>query len=89
MSPSSWAAQRTQWLIDLSAALDEVRSLVTDLEIGDDRRAFARDLYFRIDAARFEVKSLLLSRSLNLPPGANPGAAEADAGRPAIWPVRP
>jgi hypothetical protein len=89
MSPSSLAAQRTRWLVDLSEALEEARSLVTDLEIGEDRHGFARDLYLRIEAARFEVKSLLLSRSLNLPPDANPGAPDADSGRPPIWPVRP
>jgi hypothetical protein len=58
------AAARAQWLAELSDALDQVRSLLTRLELHGEQRAEAIDLFLRVEATRLEVQSLRLSRSL-------------------------
>jgi hypothetical protein len=58
------AAKRAQWLAELADALNEARLLVENLEVAADYREIARELYFRIEAARLEIQSLRLSRSL-------------------------
>jgi hypothetical protein len=59
------AAERARWLAELSAALSEaeqvLRGFHQELNLGIE----ARELYWRIEAARLEVQSLQLSRSLN------------------------
>ena len=66
------AAQRALWLAELSEALDCARRLLIELDIPSHRRAEARELYLRIEAARFEVQALRLSRSLNPRPDNGP-----------------
>jgi hypothetical protein len=58
------AAQRAQWLAELAEAIAEARQLFENLEVAADRREVARELYLRIEAARLEIQSLRLSRSL-------------------------
>lgn len=59
------AAERARWLAELSEALNEAHRVVEQLDWRDEQRPAAQDLYLRIQAARFEVQSLRLSRSLN------------------------
>ena len=59
------AAERARWLAELSDALNVAHELVITLNCHGDRRAETRELYLRIEAARFEVQSLRLSRSLS------------------------
>src|SRR5439155_12175539 len=58
------AAERSRWLAELSESLDAAHKLVRALEVTGDQRAQALELYLRIEAARLEVQSLRLSRSL-------------------------
>lgn len=58
------AAERAQWLAELSNALNEARELLTGLSIRSEQRSDAIELHLRIEAARLEVQSLQLSRSL-------------------------
>jgi hypothetical protein len=58
------AAERARWLADLSDALNAAHELLFDLDVGAQQRLEARELYWRIEAARLEVQSLRLSRSL-------------------------
>jgi hypothetical protein len=57
------AAERARWFADVSTALDEARHILTTLSLPDEDYALAIDLHVRIEAARFEVRSLRLSRS--------------------------
>ena len=57
------AVERARWLAELSDALNAAHELVINLNCHGDRRAEARELCFRIEAARFEVRTLRLSRS--------------------------
>jgi hypothetical protein len=58
------AAERAQWLAELSGALDDARGIASLLELNGTSRGEALELYLRIEAARLEVQSLQLSRSL-------------------------
>jgi hypothetical protein len=56
--------ERAKWLADLSNALNEAHDLLLGLNLQGERRADAFELHLRIEAARLEVQSLRLSRSL-------------------------
>jgi hypothetical protein len=58
------AAARARWLAELSYALDQTRDIMTRLDLNGGQRTEAIELFFRIEAARLEVQSLRLSRSL-------------------------
>lgn len=55
---------RAQWLAELSNALNEAHQLLAGLSVRAEQRADAIELNLRIEAARLEVQSLRLSRSL-------------------------
>jgi hypothetical protein len=57
-------AERARWLAELSDALGEAHDLVVGIELQGEQRADALELYLRIEAARLEVQSLRLSRSV-------------------------
>jgi hypothetical protein len=57
-------ADRARWLAELAQALDEAQRLFRQLDMRTIPRADAFELYMRIEAARLEVQSLRLSRSL-------------------------
>ena len=57
------AAQRARWLAELADTLDEARDVVERIATGENH-LIAVELSARIDAARTEVKSLRLKRSL-------------------------
>lgn len=57
-------AERARWLAELSHALNDAHDLVVGLELRGEQRADALELYLRIEAARLEVQSLRLSRSV-------------------------
>jgi hypothetical protein len=57
-------AERARWLAELSDALNDAHDLVVGLELRGEQRADALELYLRIEAARLEVQSLRLSRSV-------------------------
>src|SRR6478672_10489876 len=59
------AAERARWLAELSEALDQAHRILVELRPSLDRRSEALELFLRIEAARLEVQSLRLSRSLN------------------------
>ena len=59
------ATERARWLAELSEALDNAHQILMQLVLPTDRRADAIDLFLRIQAAKLEVQSLRLSRSLN------------------------
>lgn len=58
------AAERARCLADLSDALNDAHQLLIRLDLCPNRIPGARELYLRIEAARLEVQSLRLSRSL-------------------------
>jgi hypothetical protein len=58
------AAGRARWLAELAEALDEAHRLLFELDLHDHGAAEALDLHVRIEAARLEVQSLRLSRSV-------------------------
>jgi len=66
------SAERARWLAELAQALDDAQRLFQMLDLRTVPRAEAFELYMRIEAARLEVQSLRLSRSLRqraeLPP---------------------
>jgi len=66
------AIERARWLAELSEALDAARRLLSKFDIRDRDREEALDLYTRIEAARFQVQSLRLSRSLHPRPESTP-----------------
>jgi hypothetical protein len=55
-------AGRSQWLAELSEALDQAHDLMWKLGIGDGGGPAATELYLRIEAARLEVQALRLGR---------------------------
>ena len=57
-------ADRARWLAELAQALDDAQRLFRELDVRTIPRADAFELYMRIEAARLEVQSLRLSRSL-------------------------
>lgn len=59
------AAARARWLAELSQALDEAHQVLVKLQLSADGRPDAMELFARIEAAKLEVQSLRLSRSLN------------------------
>ena len=56
--------ERARWLAEVAQALNEAQSLVTRLNQGVADQPEGAELYLRIEAARLEVQSLRLSRSL-------------------------
>jgi hypothetical protein len=58
------AAENARWLAEISEALDAARDTLVGLEARLVDRQLASELYQRIEAARFEVRSLRLSRSI-------------------------
>jgi hypothetical protein len=58
------AAERARWLAQLSDVLNQAHRLLSQLELWGEQQFVARELYLRIEAARLEVQSLQLSRSL-------------------------
>ena len=58
------AAERARWLAELSEALTEANRLLASMDPGA-RHPELRELFLRIEAARLEIQSLRLSRSLN------------------------
>lgn len=65
------AAIRARWLAELSEALDDAQRLLFEL-VPADSGTEAIDLCARIEAARFEVQSLRLSRPGILRDGVDP-----------------
>jgi hypothetical protein len=57
-------AERARWLGELSEALNEAHRLLCRIDFRGNERSEALELYLRIEAARLEVQSLQLSRSL-------------------------
>nr|NUR38175.1 hypothetical protein [Sphingomonas sp.] len=57
-------AERARWLAELSDVLNEAHDLLTSLNPQGEQRPDAFELYLRIEAARLEVQSMQLSRSL-------------------------
>lgn len=67
------AADRARWLAEVADALEHAHRLLFELDLKEDCAAQALDLYVRIEAARLEVQSLRLSRSITprTPPDPN------------------
>jgi hypothetical protein len=58
------AAERARWLAELAQSLNEAQDLLGQLDWAGVKRAEALEVFLRIEAARLEVESLRLSRSL-------------------------
>ena len=58
------AAENARWLAEISEALEAAQDTLVGLEAQLEDRRLASELYQRIEAARFEVRSLRLSRSI-------------------------
>ena len=58
------AAEKARWLAEVSEALDAARDTLVGLEAQLEDRRLASEIYLRIEAARFEVRLLRLSRSI-------------------------
>lgn len=58
------AAERARWLANISEALDAARDALVVLDLKTEERELGRELYLSIEAARLEVRSLRLSRSI-------------------------
>ena len=58
------AADRARWLANISEALDAARDALVVLDLKTEERELGRELYLSIEAARLEVRSLRLSRSI-------------------------
>lgn len=58
------AADRARWLAEVADALEQAHRLLFELDLKEDSAAEALDLHLRIEAARLEVQSLRLSRSI-------------------------
>ena len=65
-------ADRARWLAELSYALNEAARILFELDVSASRPLDLGDLYTRIEAARFQVQTLQLSRSLNPRPEESP-----------------
>jgi hypothetical protein len=61
---SNWdsAAQRAQWLAELSTALDDARHLVKELG-AEEGRIETVEIYARIEAVRLQVQAMRLRRT--------------------------
>lgn len=70
------AADRLRWLAELADTLNQAHHLLIGLDLHEQSRAEAHELYLRIEAARFEVQSLRLSRSVNPRENESPEWAE-------------
>ena len=55
---------KARWLAELANALDDAQQLLMRLALHPEERAAARELHWRIEAARLEVQSLRVSRSV-------------------------
>jgi len=66
------AAERSRWLAELSEALGEAQRLIARLELTGEQHLLAREVHLRIEAARYEVQSLRLSRSPQPPSQSGP-----------------
>ena len=71
------AADRARWLAELSDTLNEAHHLLLSLDVQPALSSIANELYLRIEAARLEVQSLRLSRSLNRRPENPPNWSES------------
>ena len=71
------ATERARWLADVAEALEEARRLLLKLNLDGERLPVARELHLRIEAARLEVQSLRLSRSLQSRPQSAPEWTES------------
>jgi hypothetical protein len=58
------APDRARWLAEVADALDQAHRLLVELDVQNDATADALELHLRIEAARLEVQSLRLSRSV-------------------------
>src|SRR5689334_7233196 len=80
------AAERARWLAELSEALDHAGRLLLGMDPSEAVEVQVRELHLRIQAARLEIDSLRLSRSLNPRQGNGPERIEfppwTDATRP-------
>lgn len=70
------AAERARWLAELSEALDHAHRLLIGMGQSQGLQLEMRELYLRIEAARLEIQSLRLSRSLNPNRGNDPERTE-------------
>jgi len=70
--PAVSPADRARWLAELSEALDQALVLVTSYALTAEVQTEAFELDLRIEAARLEIHSLRLSRSLNPRGNSNP-----------------
>jgi hypothetical protein len=66
------AAQRARWLAELSAALEDARKLLRDLNPADGGDAEALDLCARLEAALAEARSLQFGRQKDRQPKLSP-----------------
>ena len=66
------AAERSRWLAELSEALGEAQRLIARFELTGEQHLLAREVHLRIEAARYEVQSLRLSRSPQLASQSDP-----------------
>ena len=75
------AAERARWLAELSEALNQAQLCLLRMDLrGDYKEAYR--LFLSIEAARFEVQSLLLSRSLRTGEGNDPIRTESSPWAP-------
>ena len=76
------AAERARWLAELSVVLNEAHDLVQRWQFNPQESGTAKELFLRIEAARLEVESLRLSRSLNSRHETGPKWMESEAWLP-------
>lgn len=76
------APDRAHWLAEVADALDQAHRLLVELDVQNDGTADALELHLRIEAARLEVQSLRLSRSVAPRPRSEPNWTSLSA-----WPV--
>jgi hypothetical protein len=58
------AAERARWLAELASTLDQAHEVLMQLAVAPEKRVAMIDLHVRIEAARLEIRTLRLSRSL-------------------------
>ena len=63
--------------------LNEAHEVIQHTNFSEQQRVAAKELYLRIEAARLEVQSLRLSRSLNPRPESNPEWVQSAPWQPA------
>ena len=59
----SLVGDRERWLAQLSGALNDAQQVLLELDLSLTSQFDAGELFYRIEAARVEVRSLQLSRS--------------------------